>query len=510
MILAAMAVIASSGIGQFPSGLVNGSAHPPHRATSFSYPVPGTAVCGRGAILDGPRSAPRGAVTVPAGDDSGLDLGKPHAKYWFSPGVHTLGASAYAQIIPGAQALYMGAPGAVLDGRNVNDYAFGGSSADVTISYLTVENFGGKGANQNQGVVNHDSAAGWTIDHSTVEDNAGAGVMLGARDKLSYDCLKDNQQYGFNAYSAGSAPVGLLIEHNEIVGNDTYNWEAKVPGCGCSGGGKFWGVNGAVVTGNRIIGNHSAGLWADTNNRSFQVSNNYFAGNYSYGFIYEISYNARIYGNTFARNGGGAGPHNPGFPTSAIYISESGSDPRVGGRYNQELDITKNSFVDNWGGVVLWENSNRFCNSPANTSTGACTLVNPSAVTTASCNASNIGKVPYIGDCRWKTQNVSVTHNAFQFIPSQVGKLCTPGNGCGFQGIFSEFGTYPAWSPYKGTVVEQHITEDQNNHFSDNTYDGPWQFMAGAQGNVVSWWAWRSSPYSQDRGSTLDAAGSSR
>ena len=34
-------------------------------------------------------------------------------------------------------------------------------------------------------------------------------------------------------------------------------------------------------------------------------------------------------------------------------------------------------FIDNWGGVILWENSNRFCNSPDNTSTGYCTLVEP-------------------------------------------------------------------------------------------------------------------------------------
>jgi hypothetical protein len=87
----------------------------------------------------------------------------------------------------------------VLNGGHANYYAFGGAAANVTISYLTIEDFGFNGGNQNQGVVNKDSAAGWTIDHSTVRNNAGAGAMLGRNNKLLYNCLADNQQYGFNA-----------------------------------------------------------------------------------------------------------------------------------------------------------------------------------------------------------------------------------------------------------------------------------------------------------------------
>ena len=39
-----------------------------------------------------------------------------------------------------------------------------------------------------------------------------------------------------------------MLARNEITGNNTYNWEAHVPECGCTGGGKFWQVNGTVVT----------------------------------------------------------------------------------------------------------------------------------------------------------------------------------------------------------------------------------------------------------------------
>ena len=481
-----------------PSGTA-GQGQPLAGASLASPPI---RVCGNSGILGGgPQSAPAGAVSVPAGDNSGFDFGQTRTTYWFAPGTHTLGSDVYSQIIPGRGSTYIGAPGAVLNGRNANYYAFGGTAANVTISYLTIEDFGFNGGNQNQGVVNKDSAAGWTVDHSTVRNNAGAGAMLGRNNKLLYNCLADNQQYGFNAYSP-TGPANLVLEHNEIAGNDTYNWEAHIPDCGCTGGGKFWDVKNAVITGNWIHGNHSVGLWADTNNRGFDIENNYISDNYGYGLIYEISYNARVEHNTFLRNGIVSGPQNKGFPTSAIYISESGGDSRVHSKFSGTLLIADNSFIDNWGGVILWENANRFCSSPTNTSTGACTLVNPAA-TVQSCNAHNIAHQPYYDVCRWKTQNVSVEHNLFSFRPADIGSSCNAANSCGLQGLFSEYGTFPTWSPYQKTIVEKHITFDQNNHFSSNVYRGPWEFMVNEQGNIVTWVQWQGKPYGQDKGSAL-------
>jgi Right handed beta helix region len=481
------------------------TAAPSARPSTATVVTPPTKVCGNRAVLGrGPAAAPSGAITVPAGDDAAVNFSQAGATYWFAPGTHTLGGGQFTQIIPGQGARFTGAPGAVLDGQHTNLYAFGGDSGDVTISYLTIQNFGTIGGNQNQGVVNENSEAGWTVEYSTIQDNAGAGAMLGSDNTLSHDCLTRNQQYGFNAYST-SGPSHLLVEDNEISDNDTYNWEAHQAGCGCSGGGKFWDVNGAVVTGNWVHGNDSVGLWADTNNRGFNFTGNYIADNYSYGLIYEISYNAQIKDNTFVRNGIGAGPHNQGFPTSAIYISESGSDSRVPSPYSHSFEITGNNFINNWGGVILWENSNRYCNSPANTSSGVCTLVAPSVATLQSCDAQNIAHTPYYSDCRWKTQNVDVSDNKFDFDPASVGSSCTLANECGFQGLFSEYGTYPSWSPYKAATVENHISFGQNNHFSQNTYRGPWRFMVQSQGKVVTWALWRGKPFSQDAGSTITA-----
>ncbi len=469
-------------------------------------PAPPVRLCGNEAVTRGaPSSPPKGAVVIPAGNDSGTVLAhnwtmKPHTTYWFAAGTHTLGTGQFSQIIPADDDTFIGAPGAVLDGQRENLYAFTTPARDVKIRYLTIQHFGAPGENNGQGVVNNGQGPGWQIDHVIVRDNAGAGVMLGARNVLTQSCLEDNGEYGF----IGAGP-DIRVDHNEIAGNNTDNWEVRRPGCGCSGGAKFWDVDRAIVTSNYIHGNLGPGLWADTDNRGFEVEYNYFAGNQGEGFIYEISYNLMLAHNTFVRNALTAGPRLAGFPDPAVYISESGADSRVPGPYGSTLTITANTFIDNWGGVVLWENADRYCGSEVNTSTGYCTLVNPSEATVGHCGTPSMIRIqPYYSDCRWKTQNVVVSRNDFIFDPTRMGPSCLPVKYCGFNGVFSQLGS---WPPYRGTAVADHITFDQNNHFLSNTYVGPWQFVVHEQGNVVSWAQWRAYPYRQDAGSSLNWSG---
>jgi hypothetical protein len=468
------------------------SAKPVPAAGPAAPAAPRARVCGNTSILDGPAVAPKGATRVPAGDNANFDFSQPSTTYWFEPGVHTLGTDEFSNIDPASHDTYIGAPDAILDGQHANDSAFDGTAEHVLIEYLTITNFGTWGGDQQEGTVNHDSGSYWRVSHSTIADNAGAGVMLGSDNSLTWDCLQNNQQYGFNAYSNNGEVTNLVLDHNEIAGNDTYNYEAKQPGCGCSGGGKFWNVIDAVVTSNWVHDNSSVGLWADTNNAGFEFEGNYISNNKDVGLQYEISYNAVIEYNTFISNGVADGPSNTGFPTSAIYISESGNDSRVNSNFkNSPFLIAHNIFVNNWGGVILWENSNRFCASPDNTSTGYCTMVDPRATLSACRTASLIKTQPYFGDCRWKTQNALVEFNQFTFTPATVGTACTVARNCGYNGVFSEYGSDPSWSPYQGDIVPTNIAFHQNNKFYDNTYNGPWCFMGSQLGTAVSFTQWR-------------------
>jgi hypothetical protein len=55
-----------------------------------------------------------------------------------------------------------------------------------------------------------------------------------------------------------------------------------------------------------------------------------------------------------------------------------------------------------------------------------------------------------------------------------------------------------------GSVIQQAITFDQNNVFSDNTYVGDWDFMVKDQSTVASPAFWMAAPYHQDVGSTFN------
>lgn len=320
-----------------------------------------------------------GAVTVDpskAGDLAEKTKNSPpNTTFWLKPGKHRLEADRYAQVIPKKGDVYLGAPGAVLDGRKTNQYAFGGTARDVSIRYLTVQGFV---APRDEGVVNHDSADGWVIEHATIQRNSGAGLMAGARQQVRASCLRDNGQYGVNAYKGNGRISGLVLEGNEIVGNNTDDWERKRSGCGCTGGVKFWAVDGADIRGNWVHDNRGTGLWADTNNNDFLIEDNVLEANDGAALIYETSYNAVIRKNTIRRNNWVEGrkyaDRGDNFPFATLYLSESGGEPRVRARTDR-IEVYRNLLEDNWSGITLWENADRFCNSPANTSSGDCTLL---------------------------------------------------------------------------------------------------------------------------------------
>ena len=467
-------------------------------ASAPSGPV--AAVCDR--VQPGPASAPAGAVTVDAGVDRDLtvktETSPPGTTFWLAPGEHTIGWDQYGQVAPKDGNRYIGAPGAILDGRKHNMYAFVAKAPNVTISHLTIRGFVPPA---HEGVVNHDSGNGWVIEHNTIEDNRGAGLMAGAHQRVRGNCVRNNGQYGMNAYQRDNGIVDLLIEGNEIVGNNTDNWESKVEGCGCTGGIKLWSVNGADIRGNWIHDNRGPGLWADTNNNDFLIEGNLIEGNDSAAVFYETSYNAVIRNNTLRRNnwvvGRGFADRGDSFPAAAVYLSESGGEPRVPAR-TDKIDVYGNVFEDNWSGITAWENADRFCNSPANSSTGTCTLLVPDV---SACAQPAISADPLYGDCRWKTQRLDIHHNQFKLDPGVVKCRAL----CARMAILANFGTYPDWSPYAGEAVRQAITFDQDNWWHDNAYVGPWTFMPYDTSRMFDSAQWQSAPYRQDKGSTYSA-----
>lgn len=443
-------------------------------------------------------------MTVPAGDNSSFNFSTPNTTYWFASGTHTLGTGQYDQVQPADGDTYLGAPGAVLNGQNVNQYAFTGNYQDlsdenVTIEYLTIEDFD---PGQGSGAVNGNGNNGWTEKYDLMKDNSpGAAMMLGGDNVVSDNCLTENGEYGFNGYSyvdetLGSTFTGgatnITFTNNDVSYNNTQKTQS-----GIEGGGKFWQDGNVVVTGNYVHNNiDSPGIWMDTDNAGFLVQDNYISDNDGEGLMYEISYNADIVDNTFVDNAIANGEGNKGFPTGAIYISESGGDSSVPSDYAGELNIQGNVFQDNWSGVVIYQNANRYSGDGQDpgtltppSGTNVDTWIND-APSTCSSHLPETSPIDYNLLCQWRAQNVTVQDNTFEFNPSDsiYGGQCTEANACGQNALFSVYSStsaYPTWS------VCNDISNNQTNHFEDNTYTGPWTFMYFNQGDMEGPAAWQ-------------------
>lgn len=499
----------------------------PSEASAGEWPTtPPAQICGNTEILDGPSTAPAGAVTVPAGDNNDLffDFRTPDQTFWFAPGVHTMGNDVFGQIEPGPGTTFIGAPGAIFDGQGVNMFAFTQHAPNVTISHLTIRNFN---APQDQGVVNHDGAADWTVEYNTIADNNGAGLMAGSNNTYRFNCIKDNGQYGINACCGTDSPTGdiqnWVLDHNEIVGNNADDWENQVPGCGCSGGVKFWINKDVTVTNNWVHDNRGVGLWLDNNNRGFVVEHNLIEDNDAQALFIEAGYDARVRYNLFRRNafveGRRFADRGNTFAVGAIYVSESGSPAGYGLKTSPML-ISENSFQDNWGGVVLWENADRYCSSQAHTHPPYCTI-KTDLYDDAQCETTVENDIPDGIDkylCRWSTENIVVENNEFGIDKAAIGASCVGADYCGITGLFSNYGSF---DEFAGFEIPWRLTFLQQNVFRNNHYTGDWKF-AGFEttrpdGARVTWQDWtapapeipdeytsdnRPTTFGQDQGST--------
>ena len=106
-----------------------------------------------------------------------------------------------------------------------------------------------------------------------ISDSWGAWNHIGVRwqrclvhylreleDTIKYNCFSRMGDYAFNI--GGSNDV---LDYNEIYQTNY----AKDPGCGCSGGGKWWGTLNADIVGNAWIDDGPGGggpIWLDNGN----------------------------------------------------------------------------------------------------------------------------------------------------------------------------------------------------------------------------------------------------
>jgi hypothetical protein len=472
---------------------------PPQSALSTGSPTsPPAAICGNASILNGPSSPPPGAVTISTSQNiQGKVNNYPNGTiFYIESGIHYVNG----QIIPKQNDTFIGAPGAILDGQYAVSYAIGsvyvGSNplkiSNVTIEYLTIQNFGTPYGNAQSGVINPDpEQKGWVIAYDTIRDDDGAGVMDSTHDNVSYDCITEDGQYGFQALDHN-----WTLTHDEISWNDMDNFGSTPFNCGCSGGGKAWVSANGIATNDYFYNNIGPAFWADTNNRVINVSDDYFLNDIGEAIIFEISYNSKIYHDTLIGEGlDAAGNEAPGFATPAIYINQAGGSGNISNTF-AVFQIMNNTLLDNVGGIVVYSDSDRYCTSSEDPTT--CTIIDKSVANLTSCknvNSDEFSENPaLVLDCIWWPENVLVANNYEVYNKTHAESGCkAEGIVCGYTGLFSLYGVegYQAW------FVANKITRDMNNTFNNNTYVGKWLFDGCDQGEQDNFTVWQSR-YGQD------------
>jgi parallel beta-helix repeat protein len=314
--------------------------------------------------------APAGSVVVQAGSNiqAVVDSNPAGSTFYLLAGVYL------GQLVePRNGDVFLGQPGAVLDGNGQAERAFRSGASNVTVSGFVIEDYV---TPAQSGTVGGGGGSNWTISNNEIRYNGGGGVVLSDGFVVRGNYIHHNRQIGIKG--GGS---NVLIENNEIAFNnylDDYSmsWEA--------GGTKFLKTVNLVVRGNYVHDNHGHGLWTDADNLNTLYENNVVRNNYGTGIFHEISYdavirynliegnafphssggvkitessNVEVYGNTLSGNDGG------------FHVTQSNRGAGAYGVYEiRNLFVHDNvvSFTEGWSGFQVNEGSDAFYTSMNN------------------------------------------------------------------------------------------------------------------------------------------------
>ena len=188
---------------------------------------------------------------------------------------------------------------------SVLDTAFDSTANNVTIQYLTIEDFatpiGGGAVSPAYGNVITTASLNWLIENCEVFNNHAAGVRTAFGTQVINNYLHDNGNLGVGGGTNSTTPSGINVQGNTINSN---NYAHVLSGHG-AGGIKFGTTANVVIRGNTISNNDGTGIHFDTSSYSPLVDGNVISDNAGGGgFAYEISVDsAAVRNNLLLRNG---------------------------------------------------------------------------------------------------------------------------------------------------------------------------------------------------------------
>ena len=184
-------------------------------------------------------------------------------------------------------------------------FAFVGTASNVTIRGLEIREY--RTASQ-LAAIDACSGSGWLIENNLVTWNHSGGIRIGPNGRAINNVITYNGQLGVKACGSNGLYQGNEIAYNNSFCPAGFPVQQSGGGQGCNqygfegGGSKFAVTSGLRVIGNHVHGNCGPGLWTDIQNDEVLYEGNLVENNSSGGIFHEISYDARIVGNTARGN----------------------------------------------------------------------------------------------------------------------------------------------------------------------------------------------------------------
>ncbi len=235
---------------------------------------------------------------------------------------------------------------------------YSGVAGGVTVSYLDISH----DLHDTTGTIY--TGSGWTISHNNIHDSYsdtdhGAGVAIYGGDEgiIEYNCLSKMGDYGVNLFGKNNK-----FRMNEITQS---NYEVDNSGNGQAGSGKWWGTLNADITDNAFINNspgNSLVIWLDNGNSGTNISGNYFDKSSSSAIHSETGFNLSVTNNLFQNGGWGTGNGcGDSNCVGSVNINSSGGFHVPNSRYDNQIIVSGNQFINDWGGVSIWQSGGRSC-----------------------------------------------------------------------------------------------------------------------------------------------------
>ena len=163
----------------------------------------------------------------------------------------------------------------------------------------------------------------------------------------------------------GDYGVNLFGSNGSFDYNEIYESNYRADPCGCAGGGKWWGTLNDDIVDNAFVDDSSAGgtpVWLDNGNSGTLISGNYFYMSYGSAIDSETGFDLHVTGNLFLDGGWGKGSGGCGSNCDgAVGLNSSGGFSVPGSRYENQVLIAGNQFVDDWQGLGIWQAGSRSC-----------------------------------------------------------------------------------------------------------------------------------------------------